>query len=106
MIRRPPRSTLFPYTTLFRSRRIAHLPLPAAIVDRDARAPCLTRQPGWQADVGVEPFQRVPVDAQAGELPRGSAAALRVERCLSVVAFLIGRHNGQAALDAERRRGP
>src|SRR2546429_3722207 len=29
MIRRPPRSTLFPYTTLFRSRR--HLaPLPAA----------------------------------------------------------------------------
>src|SRR5260221_5367831 len=25
MIRRPPRSTLFPYTTLFRSRRILHL---------------------------------------------------------------------------------
>src|SRR2546430_10298627 len=24
MIRRPPRSTLFPYTTLFRSRRIEH----------------------------------------------------------------------------------
>src|SRR2546430_11866628 len=28
MIRRPPRSTLFPYTTLFRSRR-RRLPLPA-----------------------------------------------------------------------------
>src|SRR3712207_9340254 len=26
MIRRPPRSTLFPYTTLFRSRRPPHLP--------------------------------------------------------------------------------
>src|SRR2546427_9227099 len=26
MIRRPPRSTLFPYTTLFRSRREAHRP--------------------------------------------------------------------------------
>src|SRR3712207_7977538 len=26
MIRRPPRSTLFPYTTLFRSHRRAHLP--------------------------------------------------------------------------------
>src|SRR5260221_5427173 len=25
MIRRPPRSTLFPYTTLFRSRRSAHM---------------------------------------------------------------------------------
>src|SRR3712207_7167273 len=26
MIRRPPRSTLFPYTTLFRSNIVAHLP--------------------------------------------------------------------------------
>src|SRR3712207_8605507 len=26
MIRRPPRSTLFPYTTLFRSRNIGHSP--------------------------------------------------------------------------------
>src|SRR2546426_7621422 len=26
MIRRPPRSTLFPYTTLFRSRRSVHRP--------------------------------------------------------------------------------
>src|SRR5256885_12771021 len=28
MIRRPPRSTLFPYTTLFRSVRPAHAPFP------------------------------------------------------------------------------
>src|SRR2546430_10428699 len=27
MIRRPPRSTLFPYTTLFRSRSAAHQPI-------------------------------------------------------------------------------
>src|SRR2546430_8492493 len=27
MIRRPPRSTLFPYTTLFRSERVAGVPL-------------------------------------------------------------------------------
>src|SRR5947199_7974769 len=33
MIRRPPRSTLFPYTTLFRSR------------DRPARSPALRRRP-------------------------------------------------------------
>src|SRR5690242_21494367 len=26
MIRRPPRSTLFPYTTLFRSQQCAHIP--------------------------------------------------------------------------------
>src|SRR5260221_10890116 len=30
MIRRPPRSTLFPYTTLFRSRALAHGALPRA----------------------------------------------------------------------------
>src|SRR2546422_1356813 len=30
MIRRPPRSTLFPYTTLFRSRRMGLLPPDAA----------------------------------------------------------------------------
>src|SRR5436309_9323887 len=28
MIRRPPRSTLFPYTTLFRSPRLAHVVVP------------------------------------------------------------------------------
>src|SRR3712207_8180975 len=42
MIRRPPRSTLFPYTTLFRSlsphraQRAQHLPAPLADHDRDA----------------------------------------------------------------------
>src|SRR3989442_2790047 len=40
MIRRPPRSTLFPYTTLFRSRRAA-LPYRGRQADgaRDVRAP-------------------------------------------------------------------
>src|SRR3712207_8377254 len=44
MIRRPPRSTLFPYTTLFRSAR--GLPLPTAV--RDHRS----------ADAGAEPRRR------------------------------------------------
>src|SRR2546421_5555220 len=35
MIRRPPRSTLFPYTTLFRSRWIGALAQPAGIALRD-----------------------------------------------------------------------
>src|SRR2546422_6023306 len=37
MIRRPPRSTLFPYTTLFRSDRV--LPIPRASRTRRAAAP-------------------------------------------------------------------
>src|SRR3712207_7156630 len=39
MIRRPPRSTLFPYTTLFRSRRLLHDPR-----RRAPRAPTLRPQ--------------------------------------------------------------
>src|SRR3989449_2270898 len=50
MIRRPPRSTLFPYTTLFRSRRLGQriggqdlepplLEDPAAVLDVGARPP-------------------------------------------------------------------
>src|SRR3712207_3975140 len=35
MIRRPPRSTLFPYTTLFRSTRIATLPNGLTILTRE-----------------------------------------------------------------------
>src|SRR3712207_7069233 len=31
MIRRPPRSTLFPYTTLFRSRRLTYADLPEVV---------------------------------------------------------------------------
>src|SRR2546430_12579630 len=34
MIRRPPRSTLFPYTTLFRSGRIQFGDIDIAVVDR------------------------------------------------------------------------
>src|SRR3712207_7362788 len=32
MIRRPPRSTLFPYTTLFRSDRLAQIEVPVLVV--------------------------------------------------------------------------
>src|SRR2546429_5919437 len=37
MIRRPPRSTLFPYTTLFRSRATSRTPIPV-LTDADRKA--------------------------------------------------------------------
>src|SRR3712207_7914173 len=37
MIRRPPRSTLFPYTTLFRSQRPIALPRAQVVVERHRR---------------------------------------------------------------------
>src|SRR3712207_7857810 len=58
MIRRPPRSTLLPYTTLFRSLRVADAEIEALaagqhLVERDARA-ALHRQGGA---VAVGPLQ-------------------------------------------------
>src|SRR3712207_6636503 len=41
MIRRPPRSTLFPYTTLFRSRRADDVRGARALPDHDALGPAL-----------------------------------------------------------------
>src|SRR3712207_7850863 len=44
MIRRPPRSTLFPYTTLFRSPDHSRdTPAPTAIASADRTAPAVTR---------------------------------------------------------------
>ena len=48
MIRRPPRSTLFPYTTLFRSNEIEELEEAGALVDvshMPARVKCAVL--GW-----------------------------------------------------------
>src|SRR3712207_8422792 len=49
MIRRPPRSTLFPYTTLFRSPRVVHAPQRA---DPRVRVRLRGREPA-RARVGV-----------------------------------------------------
>src|SRR3989454_8510245 len=72
MIRRPPRSTLFPYTTLFRSlageRRAAEERLTAA--RRAARAADATRQAAEQA--------------LAREAPRWTEWVARRERTLSL----------------------
>src|SRR3712207_7942164 len=61
MIRRPPRSTLFPYTTLFRSRH------------RGAPGPS-AREPGSGAHVGDD--RPPPLDCQPG----GSDPGLRSDR--------------------------
>src|ERR1039458_1178398 len=55
MMRRPPRSTLFPYTTLFRSSRASGLPnavVPSALPS-PIRAPTPHRPPGDDAGSGT-----------------------------------------------------
>src|SRR5256885_12287845 len=62
MIRRPPRSTLFPYTTLFRSHQPAHEAIEAAeqkAKRRAARRPCqLVRDQHHPHPARVQPGDR------------------------------------------------
>src|SRR2546422_4526029 len=57
MIRRPPRSTLFPYTTLFRSRTTAGADHEAVRVICELVRP-LRHQARQRAGVAIEPAQR------------------------------------------------
>src|SRR3712207_7383158 len=73
MIRRPPRSTLFPYTTLFRSRRAAQQ------ITRQMKAkllgPLCAAHPGEGTAGAAQALDAVPVAAVADRL--GAAAAQR-----------------------------
>src|SRR3712207_2913145 len=77
MIRRPPRSTLFPYTTLFRSifRRLALARVEGAYRERSCQRHQLTEAEGvaWDAvaalcAVGVHPGGQLPPEALIGQL--------------------------------------
>src|SRR2546430_741519 len=79
MIRRPPRSTLFPYTTLFRSSHSPKTrdrpielkrPAPAAVLEHE---PCDTPDEDRRRDRN----QAVPKD----DLPSGEAGERRAGRC-------------------------
>src|SRR5256885_11476488 len=50
MIRRPPRSTLFPYTTLFRSQLVGALSRRAGAVRTAAGGPTGAERAAWAAD--------------------------------------------------------
>src|SRR2546425_1426590 len=87
MIRRPPRSTLFPYTTLFRSKlrrartHVPHGPLPTRSQARRRDQPTTTRRVRWRA-------------AQPRAPPRGRHIAARSEEHtseLQSLAYLVCR---------------
>src|SRR3712207_8493655 len=63
MIRRPPRSTLFPYTTLFRSDRVGHDGLSAAQAAFSRRSPHPRPGPGT-ASRGADTAQLDPVRSE------------------------------------------
>src|SRR2546425_4151383 len=77
MIRRPPRSTLFPYTTLFRSRpalpRVERIPEAGALTREQAEAASFPRPraEGAAPTRTARSYRRDSLsDGRAGELPR------------------------------------
>src|SRR2546422_10823658 len=79
MIRRPPRSTLFPYTTLFRSpllpRRADAEPLRAHVGDHAAGTACVERLAGGLASEERLDLLRVEVAEGAAEALAGGELA-------------------------------
>src|SRR3989442_11435273 len=73
MIRRPPRSTLFPYTTLFRSAEAheTHHPISAGLYYEDQKAEALKR---------AEAFRTARIPKFLGYFERVLAESLRADR--------------------------
>src|SRR5256885_14198901 len=98
MIRRPPRSTLFPYTTLFRSRRQAARPRRRGL--RPGEAPARVKP----VAVGPDTFVSLKIemyDAQGALLQAGSEPVTYLHGGYgglleALQAALEGRHPGES----------
>src|SRR5256885_11353162 len=111
MIRRPPRSTLFPYTTLFRSRR----PAVGEVVTIDrgqhhvAEPHQLHGVRGVLGLVGVEPAVRIarvhgtePAGARAHRAHQHDGRGARVPALTDVGTLRLLADRGEAVLPDER----
>src|SRR5260370_22927183 len=81
MIRRPPRSTLFPYTTLFRSdAKLANLRPPARIDVSD---------PDWRLPPELEPSQKLLGIFATARAPRSEEHTSELQSHLNLVCRLL-----------------
>src|SRR6266540_6235896 len=112
MIRRPPRSTLFPYTTLFRSHGAGPPRPPAQHVEADVRDDPV--EPGTERRPALEPLEALPrpeqrlLDGVLG-LERRSEHPIRVggqldAMLLQQVLEVLGPPRGRAAPSIPPRR--
>src|SRR3712207_8823984 len=99
MIRRPPRSTLFPYTTLFRSRRVARPPRrpPGTRPSRpSASAPAAPRR-GIASSCGSPPAEATDASPGAEERSEEHTSELQSRQYLVCRLLLEKKKNGDVA---------
>src|SRR5256884_6568765 len=91
MIRRPPRSTLFPYTTLFRSVAVARVPAARAVAVpvAAARVPAARAVAVPVAAARVPAARAVAVPVAAARVPAARAVAVPVAALAAVVEWFV-----------------
>src|SRR3712207_7150447 len=86
MIRRPPRSTLFPYTTLFRSAAVAALAVTAALIALSGANPILGLQ-GLVEGVSSSPYRQGEV--LAGAAPLADRKSTRLNSSHANISYAV-----------------
>src|SRR2546430_4835226 len=100
MIRRPPRSTLFPYTTLFRSRQPQHSGVLAGPLD-DLRA-----GRGERFENGLGVLVRAMLAPQRGEHAQLGEAGRATQHRFDALVLLVGQIVVADQLRRDRRGAP
>src|SRR2546427_9486795 len=92
MIRRPPRSTLFPYTTLFRSR-LAKLSGGVAVIKVGAATEVAMKEKKARVDDAMHATRAA---VEEGIVPGGGVALLRAQKALDGLSLDTDRMQGVA----------
>src|SRR5256886_6176429 len=111
MIRRPPRSTLFPYTTLFRSQDFGDRPLDIVVHSLangpEVKKPLLdTSRAGYLAAVSASAYSLVSLVARLAPLMRPGGSFLSLTYMAServVPGYGGGMSSAKAALESDTR---
>src|SRR2546422_5599170 len=102
MIRRPPRSTLFPYTTLFRSRLDA-APLGQPRATTGARVPTVRHGDEFPAELSRRRTRRLPT---VGARDRKSTRLNSSHGYISYAVFCLKKKNKPSTYTSLRYRMP
>src|SRR3712207_6914614 len=102
MIRRPPRSTLFPYTTLFRSLLRAHVAALDPLRQLDLLSRGQQRMPAGLAQEQLERVRRRLEDRRDNRRDRKSTRLNSSHANISYAVFCLKKKNSRSALYTPR----